>query len=75
MVDNASTDATRDYLKQIEHPKVRCLFHNANRGKGVALRTVFATTQLFELVQDADVEYDPRDYHLVLEPLIDGRAH
>ena len=75
VVDDASTDGTRDYLKQIEHPKVRCLFHTVNRGKGAALRTGFAAARHpFVLVQDADLEYDPRDFHLVLEPLIDGRA-
>lgn len=75
VVDDASTDGTRDYLKQIEHPKVRCLFHTVNRGKGAALRTGFAAARHpFVLVQDADLEYDPRDFHLVLEPLVDGRA-
>jgi glycosyltransferase involved in cell wall biosynthesis len=75
VVDDASTDGTRDYLKQIEHPKVRCLFHTVNRGKGAALRTGFAAARHpFVLVQDADLEYEPRDFHLVLEPLIDGRA-
>jgi glycosyltransferase involved in cell wall biosynthesis len=75
VVDDASTDGTRDYLKQIEHPKVRCLFHTVNRGKGAALRTGFAAaSHPFVLVQDADLEYDPGDFHLVLKPLIDGRA-
>jgi len=55
--------------------EVRCLFHTVNRGKGAALRTGFAAARHpFVLVQDADLEYDPRDFHLVLEPLIDGRA-
>ena len=75
VVDDGSTDGTSEYLKQLEHPKVRCLFHSVNRGKGAALRTGFAVaTNPFVFVQDADLEYDPRDFHLMLQPLIDGRA-
>jgi Glycosyl transferase family 2 len=45
VVDDASTDGSRDYLKQVEHPEVRCLFHTVNRGKGAALRTGFAAAE------------------------------
>jgi len=75
VVDDASQDGTRDYLKQVEHPNVRCLFHSVNQGKGAALRMGFAAARNpFVVVQDADLEYDPRDFKPVLEPLIDGRA-
>ncbi len=75
VVDDASTDGTREYLKQLENPRVRCFFHAVNRGKGAALRLGFAAaSQRFVIVQDADLEYDPRDYASVLEPLADGRA-
>ena len=75
VVDDASTDGTREYLKQLENPRVRCFFHAVNRGKGAALRLGFAAArQRFVIVQDADLEYDPRDYASVLEPLTDGRA-
>jgi len=75
VVDDGSTDGTSEYLKHLQHPKVRCLFHTVNRGKGAALRTGFAAaTNPFVFVQDADLEYDPRDFRLVLQPLIDGRA-
>lgn len=75
VVDDASTDGTREYLKQLENPRVRCFFHAVNRGKGAALRLGFAAaSQRFVIVQDADLEYDPRDYASVLEPLTDGRA-
>jgi len=75
VVDDASNDGTREYLKQFEHPRVHCFYHAVNRGKGAALRLGFAAAKNpFVIVQDADLEYDPRDYRLVMEPLIDGRA-
>jgi glycosyltransferase involved in cell wall biosynthesis len=75
VVDDGSTDGTREYLKRFDHPQVRCLFNAVNRGKGGALRLGFAAARNpFVIVQDADLEYDPRDYRHVLEPLIDGRA-
>jgi glycosyltransferase involved in cell wall biosynthesis len=75
VVDDASTDGTREYLKQLEHPRVHCLYHAVNRGKGAALRLGFAAVRNpYVIVQDADLEYDPKDYRHVLEPLVDGRA-
>jgi glycosyltransferase involved in cell wall biosynthesis len=75
VVDDGSTDGTRDYLERLEHPKVRCLYHAVNRGKGAALRLGFAAAKNpYVIVQDADLEYDPKDFRHVLEPLIDGRA-
>jgi glycosyltransferase involved in cell wall biosynthesis len=75
VVDDASTDGTREYLQRLEHPKVHCFYHAVNRGKGAALRMGFAAAKNpYVIVQDADLEYDPRDYRLILEPLIDGRA-
>ena len=75
VVDDASTDGTRDFLGTFEHPRVRCFFHSINRGKGAALRLGFAAaTNPYVFVQDADLEYDPRDYHVMIGPLLDGRA-
>src|SRR5882757_2384918 len=75
VVDDASSDGTREFLQQLENPKVRCYYHAANRGKGAALRLGFAAAKNeFVIVQDADLEYDPRDFRHVMEPLIDGRA-
>jgi glycosyltransferase involved in cell wall biosynthesis len=75
VVDDGSTDGTREYLKSLVHPKVRCYFHARNQGKGAALRLGFAAARHpFIIVQDADLEYDPHDYPRVLEPLLDGRA-
>jgi glycosyltransferase involved in cell wall biosynthesis len=75
VVDDASTDGTREYLARLEEPRVRCFYHAANRGKGAALRLGFAAAKSpFVIVQDADLEYDPKDYRAILEPLLDGRA-
>jgi glycosyltransferase involved in cell wall biosynthesis len=75
VVDDASTDGTRAYLEKLADPRVRCFYHAVNRGKGAALRLGFAAAKNhFVVVQDADLEYDPRDFRLVLEPLFDGRA-
>jgi glycosyltransferase involved in cell wall biosynthesis len=75
VVDDCSTDGTRQLLKQLSHPKVHCYYHAQNRGKGAALRLGFAAAKHpYVIVQDADLEYDPRDYASVLGPLLDGRA-
>jgi len=75
VVDDGSHDGTREFLKTFEHPRVKCFFHSQNRGKGAALRLGFAAAiNPYIFVQDADLEYDPRDYRLMIEPLLDGRA-
>jgi glycosyltransferase involved in cell wall biosynthesis len=74
-VDDASTDDTPKYLRALEHSQVHCFYHAVNRGKGAALRTGFAAARNpYVVVQDADLEYDPRDYRRLLEALLDGRA-
>lgn len=77
LVDDCSKDGTRDVLRKVaaDHPEWRVLFHEVNRGKGAALRTGFAAaTGDFVLIQDADLEYDPREYPLLLRPLLENRA-
>jgi glycosyltransferase involved in cell wall biosynthesis len=77
MVDDGSTDGTRDLLARIaeRHSNVRVILHERNRGKGAALRTGFgAITGDVVIVQDADLEYDPGEYPKLLEPISDGRA-
>jgi glycosyltransferase involved in cell wall biosynthesis len=75
VVDDASTDGTAEFLRRFEHPRMKCFFHATNKGKGAALRLGFAAaTNPYLFVQDADLEYDPRDYRAVMEPLLDGRA-
>jgi glycosyltransferase involved in cell wall biosynthesis len=75
VVDDASTDGTREFLQRFEHPRVKCFYHSVNRGKGAALRLGFAAaSNPYVFVQDADLEYDPRDYAAMIPPLLDGRA-
>ena len=76
IVDDGSTDGTRDYLETINDDEdIKLIFHQANRGKGAALQTGFdQATGDIVLVQDADLEYDPCDYPRLLKPILDGKA-
>jgi glycosyltransferase involved in cell wall biosynthesis len=77
LVDDCSSDGTTDLLKEIEqeHPEWSIAFHEVNQGKGAALRTGFAkATGDVVVIQDADLEYDPRDLALLLGPILDGHA-
>jgi len=76
VVDDCSEDGTRTVLKErISSMVDRIIYHPMNQGKGAALRSGFAAaTGDFILVQDADLEYSPEDYPLLLEPLILGKA-
>src|SRR6266700_3210762 len=77
VVDDCSTDGTKDALVQAaaRDPRVRVISHEQNRGKGAALRTGFAVVRgQFVLIQDADNEYDPNEYPVLLAPLIKGDA-
>jgi glycosyltransferase involved in cell wall biosynthesis len=77
IVDDFSTDGTREVLAQVEksHPNVRVFLQDKNRGKGCALRTGFEKAHGdYVIVQDADLEYDPEDYHKLLQPLDKGNA-
>ena len=75
VVDDGSKDRSREILANVNDPKVRVVLHDVNKGKGAALRTGFQhATSEFVIVQDADLEYDPSEYPLVLEPLLDDRA-
>ena len=75
VVDDGSTDGTRELLAEVTDPRVRVLLQPCNMGKGAALRRGFQeATSEFVIVQDADLEYDPADYPALLQPLLDGRA-
>lgn len=76
VVDDMSTDGTREILQKEIAPLVeRILFHDTNQGKGAALRSGFAVaTGDIVIVQDADLEYDPREYPKLVRPIIERDA-
>lgn len=77
VVDDGSTDGTRDLLSRLEEEGLidQLVFHERNAGKGAALRTGFRrATGDVVVVQDADLEYDPAEFPLLLEPILSGKA-
>lgn len=75
IVDDGSSDGTRDILANVNESRVKVIFQPSNMGKGAALRKGFASVHCdFVVVQDADLEYDPADWELLLEPLLADRA-
>jgi glycosyltransferase involved in cell wall biosynthesis len=76
IVDDFSTDGTREILKSMEGEKeLRIFYHEHNQGKGAALRSAFKhATGDVVIIQDADLEYNPAEYPKLLQPIIDGRA-
>jgi glycosyltransferase involved in cell wall biosynthesis len=75
IVDDGSTDGTRDVLRQLADSTVRVINHDVNRGKGSAIRSGLAhVTGDLVLVQDADLEYDPEDWPKLLSPILRGKA-
>jgi glycosyltransferase involved in cell wall biosynthesis len=75
VVDDGSTDGTVDSILEIEHDDLKLILHEKNVGKGAALQTGFKQARGdVILVQDADLEYDPSEYPILLEPIILGKA-
>ncbi len=76
IVDDCSTDGTRNILRGMErNPGIRVFYQDRNMGKGAALRTGFKNiTGDIVIIQDADLEYNPQEYHKLIRPILDGRA-
>jgi glycosyltransferase involved in cell wall biosynthesis len=79
VIDDCSTDGTREVLREIDEtrqiPSIRVLYHAVNQGKGAALRTgVAAAVGDIVIIQDADLEYDPSEYAILIQPILGGLA-
>jgi glycosyltransferase involved in cell wall biosynthesis len=75
VVDDGSSDGTRELLQGLRADDLTVLLHERNRGKGAALATGFAAARgEICIVQDADLEYDPAEYPLVIGPIVQGKA-
>ena len=76
VVDDGSSDGSRQIIEQeAAAGRVRAFYHERNQGKGAAVRTGFQhATGDFVIIQDADLEYDPREYKVLLLPLLEGRS-
>jgi glycosyltransferase involved in cell wall biosynthesis len=75
IVDDCSNDGTREEIKRISGNNIKKLFHEENKGKGAALRTGFQhVSGDIVIIQAADLEYNPKEYSTLIEPILDGRA-
>ncbi len=77
IVDDASTDGSAEIIEQLAgtHPEIQTVFQKKNRGKGAAIRkAIDVASGDIAIIQDADLEYDPNDYHAVLTPILRGDA-
>jgi glycosyltransferase involved in cell wall biosynthesis len=75
IIDDGSNDGTREFLENLDLQNVKVIFNMKNNGKGRAIQTGFDTaTGDIILIQDADLEYDPQEYPILLDPILKGKA-
>jgi glycosyltransferase involved in cell wall biosynthesis len=75
IVDDGSTDGTKEILEKWKGENIRIIYHKENKGKGSAIRTAIPYIEgEVVVIQDADLEYDPEDYHRLIEPIVHGKA-
>ncbi|NIM02561.1 glycosyltransferase [bacterium] len=75
IVDDGSIDRTREILENLSDEDIKVIYHAENRGKGSAIRTAIPYLEgEVTVIQDADLEYDPQEYHKLVRPIIDGKA-
>lgn len=74
IVDDGSTDGTREFLEKIDSPMIKTFFHEKNSGKTAALKTgIRESSGEIIIIQDADLEYEPEDYYNLVKPIQDGK--
>ena len=75
IVDDLSQDGTRDFLQKYKHEKVKIFYHEENMGKGAAIRTALQhVSGDIVIIQDADLEYNPQEYPLMINPILSNKA-
>jgi glycosyltransferase involved in cell wall biosynthesis len=75
IVDDGSTDRTREILEKWKDEDIRVIYHKRNQGKGSAIRTAIPYVEgEVTVIQDGDLEYDPEDYHTLIRPILDGKT-
>jgi len=74
VIDDGSTDGTREYLENLKNPYIKIIFHKKNLGKSSAVRTGIKEAKgNITIIQDADLEYDPDDYYKLIKPIQEGK--
>jgi len=75
IIDDGSTDGSKEYLENLNDDSIKIIFHNFNKGKGSAISSgiKFARGKII-IIQDADLEYDPQEYPLLINPILEGKA-
>ena len=75
IVDDGSSDGSKEFLSNIDDPQVKVIFHSNNIGKGAAIRTgIKHATGKILIIQDADLEYDPKEYENIIQPILEDKA-